>query len=159
MFVEKQSNVSSEAVGGAGTSWALRLGEDWRLAREAHRELQRMGMPRTNLLLLGADGVIPIVLEMVRLELREPILMWRPGQRLELPSSGRAATLVLHDVSALTHDDQHNLLAWLDQTGGRIRVVSTTSVPLWPRVKTGAFSDVLYYRLNTVCVDVPSRSN
>jgi transcriptional regulator of acetoin/glycerol metabolism len=32
-------------------------------------------------------------------------------------------------------------------------VVSTTAVPLWPRVKREAFNEVLYYRLNTVCVE------
>jgi transcriptional regulator of acetoin/glycerol metabolism len=42
----------------------------------------------------------------------------------------------------------------LDETAGKIRVVSTTPVPLWSRVKPGSFSDVLYYRLNTVYVDV-----
>jgi len=42
----------------------------------------------------------------------------------------------------------------LDQTAGRIQVVSTSAVSLWPRMKAGAFNDVLYYRLNTVCVDV-----
>jgi DNA-binding NtrC family response regulator len=86
-------------------------------------------------------------------ELREPILTWRPGQWLELPPPGRASTLVLHDVSELSYDDQHRLLCWLDETAGRIRVVSTTAVPLWPRVKREAFNEVLYYRLNTVCVE------
>ena len=101
---------------------------------------------------MGTAGAIRIVLGMLWLDLREPILRWRPGQRLELPLPGRAATLVLQDVNELTDDDQHDVLRWLDETAGRIRVVSTTAVPLWPRVKAGAFNDVLYYRLNTVCV-------
>jgi hypothetical protein len=157
--MENQSSVGAPALDTRGASSVLHVGEDWRLAREAHRELQIAGMPRTNLLLVGTAGVIPIVLEMVCLELREPILRWRPGQQLELPSPGRAATLVLQDVSALTHDNQRSVLRWLDQTAGRVRVVSTTAVPLWPRVKTGAFSDMLYYRLNTVFVDASSRKN
>jgi transcriptional regulator of acetoin/glycerol metabolism len=87
-------------------------------------------------------------------EAREPILIWSPGQPLVLPPPGHPATLVLHDVSELTHVEQRRVLAWLDQADGRIRVISTTAVPLWPRVSTGAFNDVLYYRLNTVCVDL-----
>ena len=132
----------SNAVAAAGANSDLQIREDWRLAREAHKELQVVGMPRTNLLLVGTAGAIRFILELLWLELREPILRWRPGQRLELPSPGREATLVLHDVSELTCDDQHHVLRWLDQTAG----------PLWPRVETGAFNDVLYYRLNTVCL-------
>jgi DNA-binding NtrC family response regulator len=60
--------------------------------------------------------------------------------------------LVLHDVNELTGNDQHDVLRWLDETAGRIRVVSASAVPLWPQVNSGAFNDVLYYRLNTVCV-------
>jgi DNA-binding NtrC family response regulator len=33
-------------------------------------------------------------------------------------------------------------------------VVSTSPAPLIPRVHSGLFIDTLYYRLNTVCVDV-----
>jgi hypothetical protein len=152
--MENVSSVSDAVRGGADASAVLHGADDWRLAREAHRELQVAGMPRANLLLVGTGSVIPIVLEMVWLELRGPVVRWRPGQQLDLPSPGRAATLVLQDVGTLTHDDQQRVLRWLDETAGRIRVVSTTATSLWPRVKTGAFSDVLYYRLNTVCVDV-----
>jgi len=152
--MENRSNAVAAAGGDAGANAVLQMRDDWRLAHRAHEDLQIVGMPRTNLLLVGTAGTIRIILEMVWLELREPISTWRPGQPLELPSSGRAGTLVLHDVSELTDDDQHRVLQWLDETGGRIRVVSTTAVPLWASVKTGAFDDVLYYRLNTVCVDV-----
>jgi len=150
----ERPNVLAADGGVANVNTVLQIREDWRVAREAHRNLQVAGMPRTNLLLVGNAGAIRIVLEMLWLELREPILTWRPGQRLNLPAPGQASTLVLHDVAQLTHDEQHDLLGWLDQTAGQIRVVSTTAASLWPRVKSGSFSDVLYYRLNTVYVDV-----
>ena len=151
--MENQSNAVAALRRAAGAHSVLQIGEEWRVARQAHKELQVAGMPRTNLLLVGTAGTIRIVLEMLWQELREPILTWRPGQWLELPPPGRASTLVLHDVSELSYDDQHRLLCWLDETAGRIRVVSTTAVPLWPRVKREAFNEVLYYRLNTVCVE------
>ena len=151
--MENQSNAFA-TDGGASVNSVLQIREDWRLAREAHKDLQVAGMPRTNLLLAGAAGPLRIVLEMLWLELREPILKWRPGQRLDLPSPSRAATLILYDVDALSSDDQHRVLRWLDETAGQIRVVSTSTKALWPRVKAGTFSDVLYYRLNTVYVDV-----
>jgi DNA-binding NtrC family response regulator len=93
---------------------------------------------------------------MLRLDLRGPVLTWRPGQPLELPTRGRAATMVLEDLTRLTDDEQVRILGWLDEVVGQIRVVSTTTVPIWPRVARGEFNDVLYYRLNTVYVDVGS---
>jgi hypothetical protein len=151
--MENRSNAFA-TDGGASVNSVLQIREDWRLAREAHKDLQVAGMPRTNLLLAGGAGPIRIVLEMLWLELREPILKWCPGQRLDLPSPGRAATLILYDVDALSADDQRRVVRWLNETAGQIRVVSTSTKALWPRVKSGAFSDVLYYRLNTVYVDV-----
>ena len=150
--MKNESNVVGAVQGDAGGEAGGQTRADRRRAREAHKELQLVAMARTNLLLIGTAGVIRIVLGMLWLDLREPVLRWRPGQRLELPSPGRAATLLLQDVNELTCDDQHVVLRWLDETAGRVRVVSTTAVPLWPRVTAGAFSDVLYYRLNTVCV-------
>jgi hypothetical protein len=152
--MENRANAFVADRGAASTNSVLQIREDWRLAREAHKDLQVAGMPRTNLLLAGSAGPLRIVLEMLWLELREPILKWRPGQRLDLPSPGRAATLILHDVDELTFDDQHRVLRWLDETAGQVRVVSTTATSLWPGVKSGAFSDVLYYRLNTLYVDL-----
>jgi hypothetical protein len=152
--MDNRSNAFATDGGGASANSVLQIREDWRLARQAHKDLEVAGMPRTNLLLVGGAGAIRIVLEMLWLELREPILKWHPGQRLDLPSPGRAATLILQDVDGLTSDEQHRVLGWLDETAGKIRVVSTTPESLWPRVKAGAFSEVLYYRLNTVYVDV-----
>ena len=132
---------------------------DWRLVREAHADLQIVGTQRTNLLLLGAPGATGLVLQRVDLGLREPILTWRPGQPLVLPTYGHPATLILHEVDKLTSLDQHTVLRWLDHSSGRIRVVSTTSEPLWPRVQTGTFNEKLYYRLNTVCLTAAPSEN
>jgi hypothetical protein len=83
-----------------------------------------------------------------------PVATWRTGEPLVLPPVARARTLILQDVGALTRADQHRLLDWLDRAAGRTQVVSTTPASLWPRVQAGAFIDRLYYRLNTVCMDV-----
>jgi hypothetical protein len=117
-----------------------------------HHDLQIVGRKRTNVLLLGSPGDTGIVLEMLGLgmERREPMLTWRPGQPLDLPSPDAAITLIFHDVDKLTPSDQLTVLDWLDRTAGRIRIVSTTQAPLWPRVQNGCFSEALYYRLNTV---------
>jgi hypothetical protein len=152
--MENRSNAVAAAGSAADANSVLQIGEDRRLARQVHKDLHVVGMSHTNLLLVGTAGAFRLVLEMLWLELREPIVTWRPGQPLELPLPGRAATLVLHDVGELTYDDQHRVLRWLERAAGQIRVVSTTTMPLWPRVKAGAFNETLYYRLNTVCVNV-----
>lgn len=128
--------------------------EDWRLARAAHLDWQAMGMPRVNLLLIGTDAVIRQVLETLLLELREPIAHWCPGEPLVLPMVTRTGTMILHDVGALRLDEQRRLLTWLERAAGRTQIVSTTTALLLPRVQAGAFVDTLYYRLNTVCLDV-----
>jgi hypothetical protein len=143
-----------EATQIPGIDVGLPLPEDWRLARAAHVDLLLMGMPRVNLLLIAPDGVIRYVLETLLLDLREPITHWSPGERLMLPLAEGAGTLVLHDVGRLTPEDQLYVLDWLERDGGDVQVVSTSPTSLMMRVQTGAFLDTLYYRLNTVCVNV-----
>jgi hypothetical protein len=113
-------------------------------------------MPRTNVLVVGSSEATRIVLDLLRLDLRGPVLKWRPGQPLELPTRGRAATMVLEDLAGLTREQQVRIVGWLEEVRGQVRVVSTTNVPIWPRVARGEFNDVLYYRLNTVYVEVGS---
>ena len=128
--------------------------EDDRLARAAHEDLMIMGMPRVNLLLRGRDTAVRTVLDSLSANLHEPIASWSPGKRLELPAIEDARTMILHDVGSLGIEDQIHLLEWLGRAVGRTQVVSTTCSPLLPRVRAGAFIDTLYYRLNTVYVDV-----
>jgi len=128
--------------------------EDWRRARAAHASLLLMGMPRVNVLLIGIDGMAWRILQTLLPDLREPTATWCPGDRLVLPPTVRTGTMILHDVGAMTYQEQRHLLDWLGRSGGRTQVVSMTSVPLLPLVRAGAFIDRLYYRLNTVCVDV-----
>jgi hypothetical protein len=119
-----------------------------------HEDLLLMGLPPVNLLLTGRDGVVRNVLEMLLRDADEPITRWFPGEQLVLPHDRWAGTIVLHDVDALDYAAQLQLLDWLEQDVGRTQVVSTTSGPLMPRVEAGTFNDILYYRLNTVSVQV-----
>ncbi len=126
-----------------------------RIVRPAHRrDLQVTSMPRTNVLVVGNAEATRIVVDMLRLDLRGPIVRWRAGQPLDLPTPTRAATLVLENLAQLTNEEQLRVLRWLDEVRGNIRVVSTTATPVWPRVQAGEFDEVLYYRLNTVFVDM-----
>jgi Sigma-54 interaction domain len=123
---------------------ASRLWEDCRLARAA----------RVNLLVIHGNGVVRDLLEWLTLDLQKPIATWCTGERLVLPPVASTRTIILQDVGALTDADQHRLLDWLDRARGRTQVVSTTPAPLLPRVQAGTFIEKLYYRLNTVYMDV-----
>jgi phosphoserine phosphatase len=119
------------------------LSDDWRLARTT----------RVNLLLIHEASSAAGLLDQLLPDLNEPIARWRPGQRLVLPPIHLAGTIVLQDVGALLIDEQRRLLDWLDESGGRTQVVSTSAECLLARVNEGTFLDTLYYRLNTVCVE------
>jgi hypothetical protein len=131
-----------------------RLEEEWRMTRAALLELHRLGKPRVNLLFTGMDVVIENVLTVLGPELRQPLMTWHRGERLKLPPTAVAGTMILHNVGALAREDQRRLLEWTDRSAGRTQVISTTPAPLLRYVLAGAFLDTLYYRLNTVCVDV-----
>lgn len=128
----------------------------WHMARAAHVDLLLMGMPRINLLLIAPDDVVQYVLQSLMIDLWEPVARWSAGEPLNLPPAGSGGTVILHDVHALTILDQRRLLDWMERTKGRTQVVSTTASPLLTRVNRGEFIATLFYRLNTVCVDVTS---
>lgn len=153
--MEHRSNAVATAARRTIPASPSLLKRERRIVRPVPRkDLQVGSMPRTNVLVVGNPEATRIVIDMLRLDLRGPIARWRAGQPLDLPSPTRAATLVLENVSRLTTDEQFRVLRWLDDVKGRIRVVSTTNEPLWPRVQVGVFNEVLYYRLNTVFVDM-----
>jgi len=134
--------------------YVARMREDWRVARAAHSDLELMGMPRVNILLIGPAGPIQGVLELLEKTCASPIAAWRPGERLVLPPIGRARTFILHDACALPVDDQCAFANWLERADGRVQVISTSPASLLPRVHSGEFLDTLYYRLNMVFVDL-----
>jgi len=92
--------------------------------------------------------------ELLMGELATPVVSWRPGERLMLPQPAQTGTLFLHNVGSRSLLDQRYLVEWLERAAGRTQVVSTTPVAMLPLVQAGTFLPRLYYRLNTVCVDL-----
>jgi transcriptional regulator of aromatic amino acid metabolism len=124
----------------------------------ARDEFPFLGMLSTNMLLIGVDsaGRDQVESSLVGLGL---VSRWEPGEPLVLPSAADTGSLILHEVGSLTHDDQVRLLAWLDQSAGRTRVVSTAWASLYAQVEAGLFIEKLYYRLNTVSLNVAPGSD
>jgi hypothetical protein len=101
-----------------------------------------------NLLIVGHERATQAAMLRILPSLAAPVhSVALPGQ-LELPDRG-AGTLVLHNVVALSHDQQQQLLHWLEERSGTC-VVSTATPDVFADVERGAFSDHLYYRLNIV---------
>ena len=114
-------------------------------------ELQILETTRLNLLLIGLRRRTSIVLRGIEGSLVPPVLPVRAGH-LVLPERA-IGTLVIHDVDHLSRQEQDELNRWVVSHPEQ-RVIATASGPLFPHVARNRFSDVLFYRLNTLTVIV-----
>jgi hypothetical protein len=109
----------------------------------------------TNVLVVGPARLLGNVLSMVAPDANHDDAIECQGGRLQLPpAASRPSTVIVHDVDVLTPADQRRLLDWLDAANGHTQVVSTSTVPLLPLVQSRTFNDTLYYRLNTIYIDL-----
>lgn len=61
--------------------------------------------------------------------------------------------IILEEIARYSHEEQLRLLDWMER-GPNVQIIATTRTSLFDLVRTGAFSDTLYYRLNTVFIDL-----
>ena len=73
-----------------------------------------------------------------------------------LPTEAQtAATVIVRRVDLMSVDEQRQLLRTLDPEGARPRqVIATSARPLYPLVEAGRFPADLYYRLNTIRIEL-----
>ena len=119
-----------------------------------HNDLSLARSTRANLLLVGSKQVVNLLSVLVTHH--NPAVVIERNGSLQLPAPDKhVRTAVLRDVDTLTRQEQHALLEWFANSNGhRVQLISTASIPLLPLVKNGAFSDALYYRLNTVYIEL-----
>ena len=118
---------------------------DWDLAR----------VTKANLLLVGSEQTVSNLVFAMWSIFDGPIVVRGPRERLQLsPAADPVGTLVLYGIDTLSVEEQVALNQWLGARSGRTRVISTSSISLLPLVQSCAFSDELYYRLNTIWVDL-----
>lgn len=117
---------------------------------------------RPNVLACGDPSFIDAFLSVIRPHCSEPIhafptrhlpspVQSSPVQSLSLVSSG---TVILNRVADYDPAHQRVVLQWLEERGWVLQVIATTDRPLLDQVQRGAFSASLYYRLNTVYLDL-----
>jgi hypothetical protein len=125
-------------------------GDEWGV----HTDLKLAQITGSNVLLVGPERRVEGLVN-VHVPETSAVLVVRcqDGPPRLPPASSPVGSMVLRDVDFLTPTEQRRLFEWLDSTSGT-QVVSTASAPLLPLVEAGAFDDALYYRLNTVYVDL-----
>jgi hypothetical protein len=104
-----------------------------------------------NALILGVPQITEGILLALTPFLRPPVSGLDASMALPNAPQG---TLILRDLETLDSRAQENLLRWLDGVGAGTRIISLSSVPLYPRVEQQAFLDTLYYRLNILYFEV-----
>src|SRR5262245_58827700 len=112
--------------------------------------LRHKGLQPNVLLLCPAGGGAPAAERLAAIASAKVHSCTLPGH-LALPASSDG-TLVLHDVAALTRNQQTAFLDWLNIRRGRVQVISISEAPLDALVRAGGFDAGLYYRLNTIRV-------
>jgi hypothetical protein len=81
-----------------------------------------------------------------------PVYYWTPDA--PLAALGADSTVVIRDVATWCLDLQQAWLTWLNEPSRRPRIIATSSIEVFPLVAQGLFLEALYYRLNTLLVDL-----
>ena len=108
---------------------------------------------RPNILVIGAADAVESTVSALVARLPGSVSYLRPNA--PPPAIDQAEMLVMPDVAALSPDRQHEWLAWLNNADvRRPQIVATSGVPVYPLVEADRFSGILYYRLNTILLDM-----
>ena len=76
------------------------------------------------------------------------------ASRRDIEPSRAVGTLLLRNLHALTPAEQGQLFEALNDWLSGAQVISTSATGLMPLVRDGRFLESLYYRLNTILIDV-----
>jgi hypothetical protein len=107
---------------------------------------------RANILVTGPNAALRAFVRAARPEFRAPIRLVVGGRTVVLHT---ASTLILRNVDRLNRAAQRMLLAWMNEPEhADTQIVSTASAPLFPLVEADGFDRDLYYRLNTIWLEV-----
>jgi hypothetical protein len=106
-----------------------------------------------NALLVGSPRLTGAAVARVERSVRQPVVWWAPAQTTDVPEL-TTGTLVIRDVDHLDQRQQERLTDWIGTRSPVVQVLALARTPLFARVEDGQFSAALYYRMNTVVVEV-----
>ncbi|HMD35607.1 MAG TPA: hypothetical protein VKH42_11595 [Vicinamibacterales bacterium] len=116
------------------------------------RDWRALVETRANVLVQGRRATLDQFLDSVRPVLRQPVAMIECGPDMSLH---RAPTVVLANVDRLCDAEQRALHAWaIDAREAHAQLITLSSVALFRLVKAKTFDRDLYYRLNTILVQL-----
>ena len=108
---------------------------------------------RANVMIAGPKSALDAFLEAARPELREPV----KSAGGALPRADGVGGRGPADVDRLDGAEQRRLRRWFeDRRNADVQLISLTSMPLFSLVSENAFDTELYYRLNTIFLEVQS---
>jgi hypothetical protein len=116
-------------------------------------EWRMISAVRPNILVIGTADDVELAVSALVARLPGSVSYLRPNA--PPPAIEEAEMLVVPDVAALSPDRQHEWVTWL--SNGDVRhpqIVATSGVPVYPLVEADQFSGILYYRLNTILLDM-----
>lgn len=106
------------------------------------------------MLIVGPRCALDAFLAAARPDMAPPVRLVRPSDEIPPDCCG---TLVLCDARALDERQRDGLLKWLCADSVRTQVISLSETHLWHRDRSPVIPLELYYRLNTICLEINDR--
>jgi len=120
-----------------------------------YRDLNLARSLKANLLVVGTERLVSSLVSSLVADVNpELMIRCRDGLFRLPPKPPQSGIVVLRDVDALEKQVQRGFLDWVDSASNRLQVVSTAPAPLIQLVEARKFDAALYYRLNTVHIDL-----
>jgi hypothetical protein len=107
-----------------------------------------------NVLICGESMFIDSFLGVLSGHCVPPLRRIAHSGALGLLSNIEEGTVVLENADRYTVEDQKMVLDWIAYTAAGIQVITTTGTPLFDLVEQGQFLDALFYRINTVYLEL-----
>jgi hypothetical protein len=111
-----------------------------------------------NGLLVGPRELTVVAVAQLEHGLRQPVVWWSPRETNDVPDF-EAGTLVIRDVDALDSRQQEQLARWVAVHSRGVQILGLTREPFYEHVAAGRFSTSLYYRLNTVVIEIQAAAD
>jgi hypothetical protein len=111
-----------------------------------------MRRARPNVLLVGALTDIEAALSALVSD--APIVVRDWTCDAPMPERDRPDVVIIRDVDCVPLILQDAWLSWLTDRPDRPQIIATSCAPVFPLVVAGVFRSDLYYRLNTVLLDL-----
>ena len=107
---------------------------------------------RLNVFLVGAPPAVEAALSVLVSDAPGAVSVWTVDA--PLPDRDGPHVVILRDVDRMPLMLQDAWVSWLEGGQHRPQIIATSGAPVFPLVVKGAFRSELYYRLNTVLLDL-----